>query len=91
MTTGYVLCDYAKIKESFPEFKSTMEVLKSSLVDKARAEWGPLSFGGLKPKAGQFGETTINPNLFANAAGVRLQTWNNRTTAQGHQLLMQGV
>lgn len=91
MTTGYVLCDYASIKESFPEFKSTMEVLKTSMVDKARAEWGPLTFGGLKPKAGQYGETTIMPELFANAAGVMLQTWNMRTTAQGHQLLMQGV
>jgi len=91
MTTGYVLCDYSKIKESFPEFKSTMELLKSSMVDKARAEWGPLQFGGLKPKAGQFGQTTIMPELFANAAGTRLTTWDNRTTAQGHQLLMQGV
>lgn len=91
MTTGYVICDYAHIKDAFPEFKSTMEVLKTSLVEKSRAEWRPLEFGGLKPKSGQFGESTIMPELFANGAGAMLQTWNNRTTVQGHQLLMQGV
>ena len=91
MTTGYILCDYANIKESFPEFKSTMELLKSSLVEKAQAEWGPHGYGGLKPKSGQFGATTIMPELFATAAGVTLTSWDNRFTAVGHQLLLQGA
>jgi hypothetical protein len=91
MAIGYVLCEYAKVKDAFPEYECTMEVLKQALIDKATSEWGPLRFGNLRPKAGQFGDTTINPNLFANAAGTRLSTWDQRITALGHQVLMQGV
>lgn len=85
------MCDYARIKDSFPEYASTMDVLKTALIDKAKSEWSPLSYGGLKPKAGQYGESTIMPELFANGANALLSTWNQTIAATGAQVLVQGA
>lgn len=85
---GYILCEYNKVKEEFPEFKKVMDDLKSALVSKASAEWGipaekfTLESGNL---------TTIIPALFNNMAGARLATWDQWFTAVGNQLIMTGA
>jgi hypothetical protein len=76
----YVICEYEKVKQNFPEFYSMMQNLRTSLIAKASADWGPLSFGGLNPTSGQFGETTILPPLFNNLANTQMTTWNQTFT-----------
>jgi len=61
---GYVICEYEKVRQYMPEFAATMQQLKNDLIAKASADWDPLTYGGIAPKSGQFGETTIMPNLF---------------------------
>lgn len=91
MTGGYVICEYDKVKAEFPEFRAIMQALEDSLIAKASADWAPLSFGGIAPLAGQFGKTTVMPQLFADNAGNRLVTWDQTFTATGSQTIMTGV
>jgi hypothetical protein len=91
MTGGYVICEYDKVKAEFPEFRAVMEALEDSLIAKASADWAPLSYGGIAPLSGQFGKTTVMPQLFADNAGNRLTTWEQTFTATGSQTIMTGV
>lgn len=90
MTTNYVLCDYSKVRETAPEFNSTLQALHASLVQSAERDWSPLKYGGMSPKPGQFGESTIMPSLFMGMAGTTLQTWAQTLTATGSQTVIQG-
>jgi len=91
MSGGYVICEYDKVKETFPEFRAVMEKLRSDLIAKAEADWAPLKYGGIDPTAGQFGETTIMPQLFADITGTRLTTWEQWFNATGAQTILTGV
>ena len=88
---SYVICEYGKVKEEFPEFNATMRELRSRLIEKATEDWKPLKFGGMAPKAGEFGETTILPVLFADITGTRMTTWSQWFNATGSQTIMTGV
>ena len=89
---SYVICEYDKVKQEFPEFNSVLEKLRSDLIAKAEADWEPLKYGGLAPKGEkQFGETTIMPQLFADITGTRMTTWNQWFNATGAQTIMTGV
>jgi len=94
---SYVICEYEKVKQQFPEFKATMTALHSELKAKCAADWSPKTFGGLAPTAGQFGETTILPALFRDDAGVNLAapagfmpTWEQWLNVLGHRTIMTG-
>jgi len=91
MAGGYVICEYETVKKDFPEFKAVMEALETAMVTKATADWAPLVYGGIYPKAGQFGKSTIMPQLFADMGGTRLVTWEQELTATGHQTIMAGA
>jgi len=91
MSGGYVLAEYGKIKQEFPEFKRVLDTLRKELIEKAKADWSPLTYGGLAPKAGEFGITSVMPELFADNAGVRLTTWRQTFTSTGAQTIMTGV
>jgi hypothetical protein len=91
MSGGYVICEYEAVKKEFPEFKAVMEALETSLVNKAVADWAPLRYGGIYPKAGEFGKSTIMPQLFADMGGTRLVTWEQELTGTGHQTIMSGA
>jgi hypothetical protein len=77
----YVICEYDKVKESFPEFGTMMQNLRTSLIASATSKWAPLTFGGLNPKSGQYGETTILPPLFNDINGNQMLTWRQNFTA----------
>ena len=83
------------MKENFPEYKSIMETLRTKLVAMAAADWAPKTFGGMAPKAGQFGESTIMPELFRScstgtAATATLTTWNQWLDTTGNNTIMSG-
>ena len=87
---GYTICEYEKVKAGFPEFLNTMKSLKTQLIAKASAEWAPKTFGGMSPKAGQFGETTIMPELFFGQQAAQLTTWEQWFGSTGHQTILYG-
>lgn len=93
-TNGYVLCEYSKIKEDFPGFGDMMASLEMSLRSKAADDWSPLSYGGTKPMAGQFGKTTVMPEMFVGfggfGTGTQLTTWNQLFTTTGDNVLIEG-
>lgn len=90
----YVICEYEKVKEEFPQFKTVMENCRAGVLARASADWSPLTYGGMNPMAGQFGESTIMPELFygfLGTGGTRLRTWlTNYTTALASNCIMQG-
>ena len=90
---GYVIMEYDRIKDEFPEFKTIMETLRTSLITKCQAEWSPKTFGGMAPKSGQFGESTIMPELFNGLATAYqpLTTWNQWLSATGSQTIIRGA
>ena len=94
MTNGFVICEYSKIKSEFPEFNSMMASLEVSLKSKADADWSPLSYGGVKPMAGQYGKTTIMPEMFVGVGGfgvgTQLTSWNQLLTTTGDNVLIEG-
>ena len=90
---NYVICEYEKVKQSFPQFASVMRSLEAGLIAKAQRDWPNLGYTppGIFPKAGEFGKTTIMPELFNDMSGTRLVTWNQELTTLGHQTIMTGA
>ena len=74
MSGGYVLCEYDKIRDYCPEFKTIMERLEQQLMAHASAKWAPKQAGvnalgisgpgTMHPRSKQFGKGTIMPELF---------------------------
>jgi hypothetical protein len=96
---NYVICDYSKIKKTFPEMEATVDALEDVLIQKAIDDW-KIPYGGLYPKAGEFGKTTIMPELFNVGqydTGVlfRPNDWRGwlgtNMTIPGHNTIMQGA
>jgi len=90
---GYVICEYEKVRQYMPEFASAMAQLKSDLIAKASAEWDPLTYGGMQPKSGQFGESTVMPNLFngLETAYQPLVSWYQWFEHTGNRTIMTGT
>lgn len=91
MSGGYVICEYEKVRETCPEFRSIMETLETNLIAKAEEKWDPKKNGGLYPEAGQFGKTTILPPLFQDIGSTQMSTWRQWLTATGSQTIMSGA
>lgn len=89
---GYVICEYEKVKEYFPEFATSMANLKSGLIANCTADWSPMTFGGMNPMSGQFGMSTIMPQLFngLQTAYQPLTTWYQWLNATGQQTIITG-
>jgi len=93
-TNGYVICEYSKVKSEFPEYNSMMASLENSLRLKADADWSPLSYGGTKPMAGQYGKTTVMPEMFVGfggfGVGTQLVNWSQLLTSTGDAVIIEG-
>jgi len=93
-TNGFVICEYSHVKAEFPEFSSMMATLENALRLKADADWAPLTYGGIKPMAGQYGKTTIMPEMFVGfggfGVGTQLVTWSQYYTALADRVLIEG-
>jgi hypothetical protein len=91
MKMYYVICEYEKVKDKFPEFNTVMKNLETKLLAKAMKDWTD-SYGGMYPESGQFGKTTIQPSLFNGLAAAfqPLTTWNQWFNATGMQTILSG-
>lgn len=88
---SFVICEYEKVKDEFPEFANVMKTLKNELIAKAGRDWSSLRYGGMNPKSGEYGETTVMPELFVGMAGTTLATWNQWLSGTGNQTVMAGA
>jgi len=88
---GYIICDYEYVKRYFPEFENVMKKLEEDLIARANAKWSPLKYGGVTPKAGEYGKSTIIPSLFKDNAGNVLTTWEQEFTKTGSQTILTGA
>lgn len=91
MASGYVICSYDSVKREFPEFEAVMKSLKDALVAKARADWAPLSEGGMYATSSQFSVSTVMPQLFRDISNNTLTTWKQTFNATGHQTILSGA
>lgn len=48
MVGGFVICEYEKVKQEFPEFQAVLTALRSKLIAKAVKDWGLTFAGGRK-------------------------------------------
>lgn len=91
MSMSCVICEYEKVKERFPQFGQIMASLRAGLIAKATQDWPGLAYGGMNPQAGQFGISTIMPQLFNDIRGTQLVTWHQNFGATGHQTILTGT
>ena len=91
MSMSCVICEYEKVKERFPQFGAVMASLRSGLVAKATQDWPGLTYGGMNPQAGQFGISTIMPQLFNGIRASQLVTWHQWFNATGQRLILTGT
>jgi len=91
MAGGYVICEWASVREEFPDFQRTLKALEDALIAKCNADWSPKSCGFLTPKANQWGRTTILPALFKDNTGTQMATWRQHFASSGHQLVIAGA
>ena len=87
----FVITEYEKVRETFPQFAQVMQNLQTKLIAKATEDWAGKKYGGMYPKSGQFGISTIMPQLFRNMANVTLTDWEQWLTATGNQTIMSGA
>ena len=88
---GFVICEYEKVRKGFPYFQGLLTRARANLMAKATADWAPLTFGGMTPEAGQFGESTIMPQLFRDITSTTMTTWHQWFNGTGHQTIMSGA
>lgn len=86
----FVITEYEKVRENFPQFGQVMKRMKADLVAKGIADWANKKFGGMYPQSGQFGISTIIPALFRDIGNTTLTTWEQWLTATGNQTIMSG-
>jgi len=90
MSMSVVICEYEKVKERFPQFSQVLSSLRAGLVAKAQQDWPGLTYGGMNPMSGQFGISTIMPQLFRDITSTTLVTWHQWLNATGHRTILSG-
>ena len=103
---GYIFCEWDSVQKDDPRFQAVFANLESAMINKCNTEWAPRTMGYLTPAAGQYGRTSILPELFdpnpntyggaafggAAAAGYSRPPayWRQAFSETGHQTLIQG-
>ena len=93
---GYVFCELNSVQPSYPSFQRAFAALEAKAIASCTESWYPTktsqqAFGGLVTNAGQFGRTTIMPELFNDHSGVQMTNWRQLFTTAGHQTLITGT
>ena len=93
---GYIFCEYKSVKQANSVYQLALAELESRIIAKCTEDWFPTktpeqAFGGLVTQSGQFGRTSILPELFDNHLGVQMAHWRQLFTVAGHQTLIAGA
>jgi len=91
MPGGYVICEWASVREEYPDFQRVLKELEDRLIAKCNEDWSPKTCGFLTPGDKQWGRTTILPALFKDNTGTQMVTWRQYFASSGHQLIISGA
>ena len=61
---GYIFCEWDSIEKQDPKYQQVFARLENQMIAKCNAEWAPKTMGYLTPAAGQYGRTSILPEMF---------------------------
>ena len=98
---SYIFCEWDSIQNGNRPYQQTLQKAEQATVNLCLRDWAPKGFNvqrALSPAAGDFGRTTILPEMFDGhapvatpASGVQMAgTWRQLFTIQGNQILIQG-
>ena len=87
----YIFCEWESIQDEYKNFQIALQKGENKMIQKCNAEWAPKTFGYLTPSEGQYGRTTILPELFDNWNAVQMAHWRQQFTTAGHQLIIAGA
>ena len=87
---GYTIAEWNSVAKSDPIFQAAFADLDIKMIGKCSADWAPKTMGYLVPGAGQFGRTTILPELFDDANAAIMTNWRQALSAVGNQTLITG-
>jgi hypothetical protein len=93
---SYVICEWDSVFREYPEFQNAFRRLEAQVVEKCRMDWHPTKnleqcYGRLTPQSGQFGRTTILPELFDDHSDAQMAHWRQHFTTAGHQTIISGT
>jgi hypothetical protein len=93
---GYIFCEQHSISMEDPRFKQAFKNLETRAINLCTEKWHPSktpmeACGYLTPGAGQFGRTSILPELFNGADDVQMAHWRQTLDTAGHQTLISGA
>lgn len=87
---GYVFAEWSTVSLNDSPFQATFATMESQMIAKCNADWAPKTFGYFVPQAGQYGRTTIMPELFEDHDAATMTNWRQALNVTGHNLLIAG-
>jgi len=61
---GYIFCEWDSVENQAPQYQQVFARLENEMIAKCNSEWSPKTFGYLTPGSGQYGRTSILPEMF---------------------------
>ena len=87
----YIFCEWESIQDEYKNFQLALQKGENKMIQKCNAEWAPKTFGYLTPSEGQYGRTTILPELLDDWNATQMAHWRQQFTTAGHQLIIAGA
>jgi len=90
---SYVIAEWDSVQADNAVFQRSLRALDERLMAKCSADWHPKSFNlkkSLSPSDGNYGRTTILPELFDDHNGTQMAHWRQLFTTAGNQTLIAG-
>lgn len=91
---SYVIAEWDSLRKNNRLFQDAIAGLDNKIIRKTNAEWAPKTFNALKalsPGEGNYGRTTILPELFDDHDDTQMNHWRQYFDTAGHQTLITGT
>ena len=84
----YMICEYKKIRQEYPEYQKSIKMCHEAVREKAQSAWPGLKISrSMYPIEGEIGETTILPKFLRNRAGSKLSSFRQNFASTGWQYI----
>lgn len=91
---SYCIAELDSLRKNNRLFQTAIAKLDEKIILKTNSEWSPRTFNNLKalsPGEGNYGRTTILPELFDDHSDAQMAHWRQNFTTAGHQTLISGT
>lgn len=88
----YIFVEWRSAQRLSVEYQSKLKMKEMEIVNLLESKWSPRKFSwGLTPKqSGEFGRTTIMPELFHDHLAADMVTWRQKFQTTGHMTIISG-